>query len=118
MILDAMSEGRKAQARKREIDLDHADVEELQERADAERESFRIEITGLGDVSVEALSFWERLFTKDCAARLHLWHPARGRVTVTFRHAEDVRAAIKYLSAALGERLVVNAVYDYGKQAY
>jgi hypothetical protein len=118
VISDAIAAGRKAEGRRRRDDLDRADLQDLQDMADGERTSFRAEVAGLAEVSIVALSFWERLFTETCAGRLSFHHRDHGRMTLTFRAPHDMRTAIQQLTAVLGDDLVVNAVWDHGKNRY
>jgi hypothetical protein len=86
--------------------------------ADCERTSFRAEIAGLSEVSIVALTFWERLFAENCVGYLHLYHRDRGRLRLALPTPSDMRMAIEKLSALLGDALTVNAVWDYGNNRY
>lgn len=78
-----------------------------------EPNSHRIPNADLAAVSVEALTFWQRCGTEKIAARLHLDHPEHGRTTVVLPESEDVRRALQLLPGVFGERLRVNAVWNY-----
>ncbi len=117
-IADSLAAGQQAEARRRRDDLDRAPTDELQEMADAERRSFRAEVASFREASIVALTFWERLFTQNTAARLHFDHADRGRVTLVLPTPADVRQAIEHLSPVLGDKLKVNAVWNYGAERY
>ena len=117
-IADQMAAGRKAEARRRRDFLDCRTTDELQEMADHERTSFRAEVAGFGEASIVVLTWWERWFTENTAARLRFHHRDRGPMTLALPTPQDVRTAIQQLSALLGDALTVNAVWDYGSNRY
>ena len=117
-ICEAMAAGRKGEVMRRRHELERADTEELKEMADCERTSFRAEVAGLSEVSIAALGFWERLFSEGAAGRLNFYHRDRGRMTLVLPTPSDMRTAIEKLTTVLGEKLTVNAAWDYGNNRY
>jgi hypothetical protein len=117
-VAATMAGNRHAKARERAQKLDLADTQELIELAENEPQSFAVNIDRLEDVRVEAIGFLENCFSDRCSARLHFRHHTRGNVAVDLPTPDDVRVAIKQLTALLGDRLEVNAAWDAGKQRW
>lgn len=113
-----IADDRRSKARNRHLMLDVAEVPALVEMADHESTSFRVDVDDLGAVRIEGLSFWQNAFADRCAGRLHFVHPDRGPVSVDLPKPDDVRVAIKQLAAVLGDKLTVNAAWDWGKERF
>jgi hypothetical protein len=118
-VAGTIGDDRRSKARNRHTLLDLAEVPALVEMADREYTSFRIDVVGdLGATRIEGLTFWQNAFADRCAAQLHFVHPERGPVIVELPKADEVRVAIKQLAAVLGDKLTVNAVWDWSKQRF
>jgi hypothetical protein len=118
MIAGSMAQQRESRVRLRHDTLDMADVEHLIDMANREGESFELELSDVEEARIEGRNFWQHYFTTDCAARLLLLHGERGQVTIDMPKPDDVRVAMKQLPTVFGEKLVVNAAWDWGKGRY
>ena len=118
LIADRLDAEWRTGAYVRRAALDLADLQALMSLAGTESCSFRLDFADLRAVGIDALGFWERTVIDRCAARLHFWHPVRGQVAIDLPRTDDVRVAMARLSAALGEKLETDAVWDSQKQRF
>jgi hypothetical protein len=117
-VAGAIGDDRRSKARNRHMLLDLAELPALVDMADREYTSFRIDVDDLGATRIDGLTFWQNAFADRCAGQLHLVHPERGPVVLDLPRADDVRVAVKQLAAVLGDKLTINAVWDWSKQRF
>jgi hypothetical protein len=117
-VAGAIGDNRRSKTRNRLLMLDVAATEVLVEMAEREGTSFVAEVDEVQEVRIEALTTWQNTFAGGCAARLQFRHPERGPVSVDLPKPDDVRIAIKQLSAVFGDRLTVNATWDWNKERF
>jgi hypothetical protein len=118
LISDALQSDRLAKSRDRNWTVNMADISELIEMAERESDSFVVDIDDLQEVQIEALTFWQHTFADRCSARLRFVHPIRGRMSIDLPRPDDVRVAIKQLTPTFGDRIAVNATWDWRKERY
>ncbi len=118
MIAGTIAGQRRSRTHDRSLKLDLADTQELIDLAAREPESFRIDVDDLHAVRIEAPGLCQHLFGTGCAARFYFRTVERGEVTVELPRPDDVGVAIKQLTAMLGDRLDVNATWDWGKNRF
>lgn len=117
-VAGAIGDNRRSKTRNRLLMLDVAATEVLVEMAEREGTSFVAEVDEVQEVRIEALTTWQNTFAGGCAARLQFRHPERGAVSVDLPKPDDVRIGIKQLSAVFGDRLTVNATWDWNKERF
>jgi hypothetical protein len=117
-VAGAIGDSRRSKTRNRLLMLDVAATEVLVEMAEREGMSFVADVDEVQEVRIEALTYWQNAFAGGCAARLQFRHPERGPMSVALPKPDDVRIAIKQLAAVFGERLTVNATWDWNKHRF
>jgi hypothetical protein len=120
LAFDAALSGEKERTAARHSEMDLADEFHLQIMADEDTHSFRAAITDLEEVRVDAAKGWQRwgLWGQACAGVLSFRHRGSKPVKVELPEAEDLRRAMLHLPEFLGDRVMINVVWDSHKQCH
>src|SRR5262249_18888604 len=120
LLRRAIADGIRSETDQRQKLLNRSDTDELLALANEEPRNFSAGGEELLAASLEAPTFWSKLFRHgfECRGLLRLRHRTRGEFTLEFLGQQVLREAIEWLPSVLGDRLQVRLSWNRLKGCY